>query len=759
MAWSPDPELHQMFLDELDQRSGRLATAARALAAGDDGSIDLPAMRREGHTIKGTARVMGYEAIGSVAVMLEEVWDGISTGDVEADADLGDALAALCVELELAGRENPETGTPSLRAAAAAVHDLVPDVALPEFPEPARDEEAAPADPAPAAPEPDPDPPDPPAEASEVVEAAEVVSPAPDAAPPPRPPASLALTPGDTTDSASRRETDDRDTLPVSTGTQLGPSGSRREPPELPADYEGFVEAIGTWSREGTVTVNAGRLYRLINRIVATRADAEELAASMSHDSAPGAQTERARAIALTTGQLQSDVLGLASLPLSTLTTALPQVVKYLAKKLGKNVEFEIGGDTGVLVGRRVLEMISEPIRQLVVNAIYHGLEIPTRRKDQRKPNVGSITLDVALQQNMLEVVVADDGAGVDWEFVHETGVDLGFIDRDARPDEEDLVGLLFEPGFTTGALEGGEGDGLARLAAAVEALHGRVQFETWPGDGTRVTVRVPAWEALRRVFVVSSAGMLWALPAAAVAGTASTAEAGIGDVDDAAELDWEGSRLPVVSLARAAGLEPTGRETMLVAVSHRVGSVAFGVDSIEGTYDVAVADPERKSDAGPSYVDGVVLLGDEVALVVDAGSLVERTRVIPGERRAGARVLVVEGPTGTRMVLSGALAASGFSTSVVATVPEALEVVSEISVEALVVDHTLATSSAIALVEEVRRHDRRIPIVMIADRGTEEDRVRAKQAGVDRFFAKAEFREGALAAELWSLLEARGDG
>ncbi|NIS34309.1 MAG: hypothetical protein GWO04_32130, partial [Actinobacteria bacterium] len=67
--------------------------------------------------------------------------------------------------------------------------------------------------------------------------------------------------------------------------------------------------------------------------------------------------------------------------------------------------------------------------------------------------------------------------------------------------------------------------------------------------------------------------------------------------------------------------------------------------------------------EAGPAYVQGVALLGDEMAFVVDAGKLVERTRVIPGERRAGARVLVVEGPAGARMVLSGALSASGFST------------------------------------------------------------------------------------------------
>jgi chemotaxis protein histidine kinase CheA len=763
-----------MFLDELDQRSGRLASAARLLANGDAGSLDVSAMRREGHTIKGTARVMGYETIGLVALMIEEIWDGIAAGDLDATASLGEALAKLCVEMELAGRENPQLGTPSLREAAAAVHEIVPTATLPDFPETPDEPEPLPA------PKPQPEPATAPATAPAVGQAratsagnanesvVEARSPQPEDADviedvellPPASvtaggPAPLAVLPSNP-ESASRREAGSRsDTLPVSTGPQLGRPASRREPPDLPVEYGGVIGAVESWATEGTVIVNAGRLYRLINRIAATRAEAGALAEKVATGGAASDLRELADGMARAADALQTDVLGLASLPLSTLTGTLPQLVKYLSKKLGKNVELEVAGDAGVVIDRQVLETISEPVRQLIVNAIYHGLEVPSRRKHLRKPNVGSITLDVVLEGNMLELVIADDGAGVDWDLVHSMGVDLDLIKKDAPHEEQDLIPLLFEPGFTTGAIEGGRGDGLARLASAVEALHGRVHFETWADAGTRVSVRVPAWQALQRVLIVWAGGMRWAIPEAAVERTMSTAEAGVGAIEGTMQIDWEGRLLPLLPLATAAGVEPSGGESLLVILSHRVGSAALAVESIEGSFEVAITELAPLV-AGPEHITGVALLGaGEIALVIDAGRVVEQTRVVPGDTRARARVLVVDDSEGGRAVLSGSLSSSGFSTSVAGSVAEALEVLSDLAVDAFVIDFSLPSASGIALVEEVRRRDKRIPIVMISGSASEEDKIRAKKAGVDRFFDKSDFREGALATALWDLLEA----
>lgn len=128
MSWTPDPELHQMFLDELTTRAGRMVEGADAVSSGDVGSIDLSTMKREGHTIKGTSRVMGYDAIGAAAEMLERVWRGMADGTVATSAEIGTALSAVASQLEAAGRSGNISGTANLSAAVAALGDLVPGV-------------------------------------------------------------------------------------------------------------------------------------------------------------------------------------------------------------------------------------------------------------------------------------------------------------------------------------------------------------------------------------------------------------------------------------------------------------------------------------------------------------------------------------------------------------------------------------------------------------------------------------------------------
>jgi len=175
----------------------------------------------------------------------------------------------------------------------------------------------------------------------------------------------------------------------------------------------------------------------------------------------------------------------------------------------------------------------------------------------------------------------------------------------------------------------------------------------------------------------------------------------------------------------------------------------------VETSRDLAVTDITSLGDA-PGHVSGVVLLGTgEVALVIDAGQLIEGIRLIPAEDRRRARVPVFDDSGVGRGVLSGSLSSSGFTTSLASTVGDALDLLAELPIDAVVVDFGVPTASGIALVEEIRRRDRRMPILMLSDVASEEDRTRAKMAGVDRFFHKREFRGGALVTALWDLLDA----
>ena len=115
---------------------------------------------------------------------------------------------------------------------------------------------------------------------------------------------------------------------------------------------------------------------------------------------------------------------------------------------------------------------------------------------------------------------------------------------------------------------------------------------------------------------------------------------------------------------------------------------------------------------------------------------------------------MVVDDSRGARAVVSGALASSGFLTSVAGSVAEALELLDEVSVDALVVDFSMPQADGVALVEEVRRRGNLIPIIMLSGVANQEDQERARKAGADAFFEKADFREGTLADALWKMLD-----
>jgi CheY-like chemotaxis protein len=187
--------------------------------------------------------------------------------------------------------------------------------------------------------------------------------------------------------------------------------------------------------------------------------------------------------------------------------------------------------------------------------------------------------------------------------------------------------------------------------------------------------------------------------------------------------------------------------------ISHRVGSVAITVRSVDGIREVAAKELGPLL-AGPSHITGAALLGGgEVVLVLDAAALVARTRSVPAEELPGSRVLVVDDSIGARAVVSGALASSGFVTSVASSASEALDILAGNEVDALVVDFSMPQQDGADLVAEVRERGINVPVVMLSGVASEEDKTRSKEAGVDVFFDKADFREGALAETLRGML------
>ncbi|NND02686.1 MAG: hypothetical protein HKN91_07860, partial [Acidimicrobiia bacterium] len=125
MTWTIDPELQAMFMSELSERSARLVEGGQAMVAGEIDDEIIGTMLREGHTIKGTGRVMGFDAVSIAGQQIELLWRRVQSGELEASAELGNAVIGVASVLEDAGAGDPEQGTPELTEALRVLDEAL----------------------------------------------------------------------------------------------------------------------------------------------------------------------------------------------------------------------------------------------------------------------------------------------------------------------------------------------------------------------------------------------------------------------------------------------------------------------------------------------------------------------------------------------------------------------------------------------------------------------------------------------------------
>jgi chemotaxis protein histidine kinase CheA/methylmalonyl-CoA mutase cobalamin-binding subunit len=781
-----DPELQQMFVGEVAERSARLAEGALALRNGDVTPQLAGELMREGHTIKGTGRVMGYDHVATAGLMLEMIWRWIQHGDITPAPIFGRILEGLSRSLP-----NALSDPSVLDEAMAAVSDYFEGEDLPEAlpsyepvaaqgPEPAEEESTDEAETEP------PDQPEPEAEQEpappeeeedeEVIEIVAHTEPEPEPEPEPEaeepaPPETVEASPVPPPLGLDREPEPEAEVIEFPKRDGDASEGPTSDVDEALSDLGGLIASVQDWAAEEIVSVNAGRLYGMVNHLVTLRMDVdamnaqigelrEAVAADVFFSDRLGTIEQVAEPIAELAESIETEALELASVPVRDMTTTLPQLVSYLAKKTGNDVRLEVEGED-LLIDRQVLDMLDDAVRQLVVNGVVHGIEDAETRLGVEKAATGVIRVKAEQEESNLKLVVTDDGRGIDWKMIREKAVEKGLIDSDSDMAPDRMRSLLYHDGFSTLEEAGelaGDGMGMTLVRDAVEALNGSFRVESVPHKRTSVTITVPMHRAMQRALLVISGKFTWGIPEVAVEEVIPMSAAAISVTDDATIIKWDDKDIPFASFSDVVGFTTSRLPTQVVVVSSSVGQVALAVEDVKGTRQVAAKELGALL-AGSETVTGAALLGgDEIALLVDTASLTERQRRLAAEGPtfASPRILIVDDSLGVQQVVSSALATSGFMTSVAGSVADALGALQNETFDALVVDFSMPRADGVALVHMVRQRHANTPIVMLSGVADEADIERAKQAGVDAFFDKSDFREGGLAEKLHELVAER---
>src|SRR5690606_25533945 len=338
-------------------------------------------------------------------------------------------------------------------------------------------------------------------------------------------------------------------------------------------------------------------------------------------------------------------------IPLSGIFAGLPGAARQLAREHGKEVHCTVeGGDTGV--DKSILPSLNDPLIHLVRNAIDHGIESPEEREAAGKPPVGMLRITARPDGDRLEVVLEDDGRGIDPDRVRQTAVERNVISaaEAAGMSRASAIDLIFHPGFSTrkqASEISGRGVGLDVVRRKVVSLGGTVTVQSELGKGTRFVLRLPQSVALMKVLLFRIDDDVFGLPAVDVEG--------VGRIDPDAVLEIAGVRtirykdrfLPIVSLGPLLALNggPRGRRPQAVFVWQGNHGVALVVDGFVGDREVAVKAPSAVL-KGLRYVSGAAAMEDgRVALLLSTADPIDAARNFGAHaqgRKAGRKLRVL---------------------------------------------------------------------------------------------------------------------
>jgi two-component system chemotaxis sensor kinase CheA len=452
---------------------------------------------------------------------------------------------------------------------------------------------------------------------------------------------------------------------------------------------------------------------------------------------------------------LEQEVMAARLLPIATVFGGLPRAVRDLAQATGKQVRLSLDGET-VELDRKVLEAIADPLLHLVRNAVDHGIEMPEQRQAAGKAPQGHLTVRAEAASSEVRVVVADDGRGIDPQQLREQAARRGIISAEsaAHLSDHEALELIFAPGFSTASVItdiSGRGVGMDVVRQNLAELGGRVEVESQPGLGTSVTLILPLTLVTTRILLVRAGRDSFALPASACQGVVWIDQQQVQSLEGQPIVEHEGRTVAVRNLAELLGTAApattsgAGR-TPAVLTGGPQRPVALLVDELLDEREVVVK-PLGALLAPQRHFGGAVQLGDgSLVLLLNPVHLMQPGRKAPLDKPAAAprvrRLLVADDSFATRELIRSVLQSAGYEVVVAVDGADALEVLRSQPIDLVMSDVEMPRLNGFELITRIRaeREFHHLPVVLVTSLASEEHRRRGLEVGAQAYIVKSQF-------------------
>jgi two-component system, chemotaxis family, sensor kinase CheA len=339
--------------------------------------------------------------------------------------------------------------------------------------------------------------------------------------------------------------------------------------------------------------------------------------------------------------ELHKCVLKIRMVPVEQLFRRFPRVVRDVAKLCGKDIALEVAGEHTDL-DKSILDALAEPLTHLVRNAVDHGIEPADERLSAGKPARGTVYLNAYHQGTQVVIEVRDDGRGIDLDLIRAQAIRSGLLKKDDadRLTEQDLLNLVFEPGFSTASEiteVSGRGVGMDVVRTVLDRLKGTVHVSSEKNKGTTMLLRVPLTLASIQTLLFRVGGRLFAVPLSAVVEITRISDQEIQRVDQREVLRLRDQILTLVRLNSIKGIHsveppnPLKKKSFVIVIG--IAEKRFGllVDTMVGEEELVIKALPGEI-VSSDLVSGASILGDgTVVLILNVPAILSRlSRSIP---------------------------------------------------------------------------------------------------------------------------------
>ncbi len=342
-----------------------------------------------------------------------------------------------------------------------------------------------------------------------------------------------------------------------------------------------------------------------------------------------------------TIANIQDLVIRMRLVPLETILTRFPRMIRDLSQKEGKHVDFIISG-RHIGVDRSVIEQLVDPLNHLLRNALSHGIELPDERTKRNKDPMGTIRLSVTHERSDIIIEVKDNGRGVDYEKIRDKAEEKGIIEPGVLLNREDIHNLLFDK-YLSSADEttevSGRGIGLNVVKGTMEAIGGNIEIESEPGKYTVFRLIIPISVAITKVLMLSVKKHQFAIPMANIEQilSVSTKKILVNSEASSKSIIIDGSSVPLVDLRERMKFHSSQANSTLemeqpanlqkeIVVLWRKGnrSLGFLVNELLGERDVVMKPIQNFLGQVGAFSGATVLEGGKVVLIIDPMTFLE---------------------------------------------------------------------------------------------------------------------------------------